>query len=202
MNKGEIRDHFKAVLNRRDCINSLADTFINQAIGRIQRILRIPSMEKTQNYMFTARAGSVIVPSDLLEILSIYYSEHTLSRTTLREIKHMKQSGQTGIPQYFCRQGESVLIYPEPTSGTLSIDYYGQFADLTTDTSENPLTVIASDLITYTALSYASDYFLDERGQIFEAKSGQFLNEIQEQANEAEQSGTSQSIRPMNAFSD
>ena len=82
----------------------------------------------------------------------------------------------------------------------MSIDYYGQFADLTTDASENSLTVIASDLVTYAALSYASDYFLDERGPLFEQKSGQFLAEVQEQANEAEQAGSLQTIRPANNF--
>lgn len=202
MNKGQLRSHFKALLNRTDCSDDLANTFINQAIGRIQRVLRIPSMEKTQNYTFTVQAGSFIVPSDLLEIINIYYDQYTLNRVSLREIKQMKHSGMSGAPQYFCRQGETVLIHPEPSTGTLSVDYYGQFTDLTTDTSTNALTIIASDLITYTALSYAADYYLDERSQLFEAKSSQFLTEIQEQANEAEQSGSTQVIRPSISYSD
>ena len=39
---------------------------------------------------------------------------------------------------------------------------------LTSDSDTNMLTNIASDLLTYTALSYAADYFLDERGAVFE----------------------------------
>lgn len=46
MNKGEIRAHFKALLNRSDITDALADTFIDQGITRIQRSLRVPSMEK------------------------------------------------------------------------------------------------------------------------------------------------------------
>ena len=47
MNLGNLRSHFIALLNRSDITNSLADTFIDQSIARIQRQLRIPSMEKT-----------------------------------------------------------------------------------------------------------------------------------------------------------
>ena len=36
MNKGQIRAHFKALLNRSDCPDALADTFIDQATTRIQ----------------------------------------------------------------------------------------------------------------------------------------------------------------------
>ena len=35
MNKGQIRTHFIALLNRTDCTNALADTFIDMAMGRI-----------------------------------------------------------------------------------------------------------------------------------------------------------------------
>ena len=50
MNKGAIRTHFKELLNRSDITDSLADTFIDQSIARVERTLRIPSMEKTANY--------------------------------------------------------------------------------------------------------------------------------------------------------
>ena len=79
---------------------------------------------------------------------------------------------------------------------TVSIDYYIPFPALPTDTSSNSLTNIAADLVTYTALSYAADYFLDERGPLFDQKAGVFITEIQEMANEAEQAGSLQSIRP------
>ena len=45
---------------------------------------------------------------------------------------------------------------------------------LTSDSDTNMLTNIASDLLTYTALAYAADYFLDERSAVFDAKSSSF----------------------------
>lgn len=82
------------------------------------------------------------------------------------------------------------------------MNYYGQFAAMTQDTDENDLAIIASDLITYGALGYASDYFLDERGPLFETKFVQFLSELQEQANDAEVSGTVQAMQPTATYQD
>ena len=82
------------------------------------------------------------------------------------------------------------------------MNYYGQFAEMTSDTDENDLAIIASDLITYGALGYASDYFLDERGPLFEQKYTQFLAELQEQANDAEVSGTVQAMQPIATYND
>lgn len=202
MNKGQIRDHFKALLNRTDCSDALADTFIDQSIARIQRVLRIPPMEKTQVYTLTGATTFLMLPTDFLEITDLYYASTNLARVPLAKLVEMSDPSENGTPRYFAREGEKLKIYPYPTSGSVSMNYYGQFPDLVNDTDTNDLTVLASDLITYGALSYASDYFLDERGQLFEIKFGQFMTEIQEQANDAEVSGTVQAMQPLATYSE
>lgn len=202
MNKGQIRSHFKALLNRSDCSDALADTFIDQSISRAQRGLRIPPMEKTHTYNLTASTSTLIIPADFLEIIDIYYASTNLARVTMSKYVEMSQPAQQGTPKYFTRVGETIKIYPYPTSGSVSINYYGQFADMSQDTDENDLAIIASDLITYGALGYASDYFLDERGPLFETKFIQFLSELQEQANDAELSGTVQAMQPITTYQD
>lgn len=197
MNKGEIRAHFKALLNRTDCDDTLADTFINQSIARIERTLRIPPMEKTQTYTIQASTSFVTIPSDFLEITDFYYDSTNLTRVPLGKMVEMSEGGQQGTPTSFAREGEVMKIYPYPTSGTITMNYYASFADMTSDTDENDLALIGSDLIIYGALAYASDYYLDERGQLFEAKFGQFMTEVQEQANDAETSGSVQSMQPV-----
>jgi hypothetical protein len=102
---------------------------------------------------------------------------------------------ETGTPKYFTRQGTKFRIYPYPTSGSLILNYYASFPVMTSDTDENDLALIASDLIAYGALSFAADYFLDERGQLFEGRFTQLANEIQGQADDAESSGTVQVIQ-------
>ena len=202
MNKGEIRAHFKALLNRTDCSDALADTFIDQSIARAQRILRIPPMEKTQTYNLTASTSTLIIPADFLEIIDMYYANTNLSRVPLSKYVEMSQPAESGTPRYFTREGENIKIYPYPTSGSVSMNYYGQFEEMTADTDENDLAIIASDLITYGALGYASDYFLDERGPLFETKFVQFVSELQEQANDAEVSGTVQAMQPTATYQD
>ena len=58
------------------------------------------------------------------------------------------------------------------------------------------------DLIVYAALTYAADYVLDERAELFENKLNQFILEVQEQANDQEMNGGVQSIQPAYSFND
>ena len=204
MNKGQLRAHFLALLNRSDCTDTLADTFIDQSIGRIYRTLRIPAMEKQQSYAFSSAAGvtSIVLPSDFLEAIALYYGGQGLVRLPLHTMVAAQATGEVGIPQYFTRQQGTFLMHPKPASGTLILDYYGELAALVADTDTNELTILASDAITYMALGYAGDYFLDERGQLFEAKASGFLAEIQEQADTAETSGSTQVMRPTQTYTD
>lgn len=196
MNKGDLRTHFKALLNRSDITDTLADTFIDQGINRIQRTLRVPSMERQYTYTISASTSFVMVPTDFLEAISLYYDNHQLTRLPLAEFLTNKRSGQAGNPHFFTREGGKFLIDPTPESGSLILNYYSDFVEMTQDSDENSLAVFGSDLITYAALTYAADYYLDDRAPLFEQKYTVFLTEIQEQANDAETSGTLQSIRP------
>jgi len=204
MNKGEIRAHFIALLNRSDCSNALADTFIDQAITRIQRQLRVPAMEKQNQYNVTSASGTsqVVIPDDTLEIIELYYDGNSLVRIPLHEMLQHQKTGELGSPRFFGREQGNIKIHPKPTTGTLYLNYYAEQATLTSDSSTNMLTTIASDLLTYTALSYAADYFLDERAAVFDQKSGSFLAEIQEHANSSEQSGINQVVRPTHYYED
>tara|TARA_R110001632_G_scaffold92325_2_gene197418 strand:+ start:2578 stop:3180 length:603 start_codon:yes stop_codon:yes gene_type:complete len=196
MNYGSIRTHFKALLNRSDITDALADTFIDQGIARIQRTLRIPSMETQNTYNFSSQTTKVTLPSDFLEAIDIYYGSGDLTRLPMREMQEISQGNETGSPQYFAREGSTLLLYPQPSSGSLILNYYASFEELTTDSSVNNLSNIGSDLIIYAALTYASDYYIDERSPVFDAKYMTFMSEIQEQANGQEMTGSIQSIRP------
>lgn len=202
MNKGELRTHFKELLNRSDCTDALADTFISQSITRMERLLRIPPMEKTLNYIITSTTTELTIPTDFLEITGIYHGTTNIMGVSLSKFIDLTQGGETGTPRYFCRQADKLTIYPYPTSGTVTMNYYSSFPVLTTDSSSNDLTLIASDMIAYGALSYASDWFLDERGPQFETKFQQGLSEIQMQANDAETSGTVQVMQPHTVYED
>lgn len=200
MNFGELKTHFQNLLNRSDLTTALSETFINQGIARIQRQLRVPMNEKVQNYTLSAQTSSLTLPTDFLEIISLYHSTNELERVSTRRFRELQGSVYTGTPKYFARQQEKVNIYPEPTSGTLVLYYYGEFDPMTADSDENILAQVAPDLIIYAALTYAADWFLDSRGELFEQKYNQFLTEIQEQANDQEMNGGVQRIEPAYRF--
>jgi|TARA_B110000238_G_scaffold171918_1_gene190097 hypothetical protein len=204
MNKGELRTHFLALLNRSDCTDALANTFIDQSMGRILRTLRIPSMEKKQTYAISSVGGlySIVLPADLIEAIDIYYDGIGLVRLPMHDMVANQKTGGLGSPQFFTREQGTFLLYPMPTTGTLFINYYGELPAVTSDSDSNSLTILAADAIIYTALSYAADYFLDERGALFDGKSVAFVNEIQEQADTAESSGGIQVMRPTVRFED
>lgn len=205
MNKGELRAHMIALLNRTDLSADLANTFIEQAVARITRLLRIPSMEKVQTYDVTndvTGVSSINLPNDMIEPQEIYSEGRALLRLPLHEMVEAQKSNQQGTPRFFARVQGTYLLHPKPSQGTVVLNYYAAFDALPSDSSTNTLTTLVPDLLIYTALSYASDYFLDERGGQFEAKASSFLSEIQAQADASEQSGGSQAMRPSRTFDD
>jgi len=204
MNKGTLRTHLIALLNRSDCTTALADTFIDQAMARITRTIRIPSMEKQQTYTISSATGTgaIQIPVDFLESIDLYSNGVPLVRIPVQEMVEYQKSGELGQPTFFCRVQASYLLHPQPTGGTVTLDYYGEFTALANDAATNQLTTVGSDALIYTALGYAADYFLDERGANFDAKAGQLLSEIQNQADASELSGGTQAMRPTGHFQD
>ena len=202
MNYGDLKTHFEAVLNRSDITSALTTTFINQGISRIQRQLRSPINERKADYTITSSTPSVILPNDFLEIISLYMDQYELSRVTMSRYRQLQDANEQGNPRFFTREQQRLLLYPSPTSGTLTLYYYCDFPALVNNQDENDLTAVASDLVVYAALTYASDHFLDERAPIFEQKFNQFMAELQEQANDQELNGGTQAILPSYTYGD
>lgn len=202
MNYGDLKTHFDALLNRSDITPALTTIFVDQGIARIQRQLRTPLNESKTTYNVTGSTPSITLPTDFLEIISLYANEYELQRITMKEYRKMQQSTQQGKPRYFVREQQNLLLWPTPTTGDIVLYYYAEFPALVNDADTNNLSLVASDLITYAALTFAADYYLDERAQLFETKYLQFLNEIQEQANDQELNGGTQQILPAYQYGD
>ena len=159
-------------------------------------------MEKSIDYTISAQTTFLTIPNDFLEITGLYHGSTNLVRVSLAKFIEITQGGEVGTPRVFTREADKIKIYPYPTSGTVTMNYYASFPEMTLDSDQNDLALIGSDLIIYGALSYASDYFLDERGQVFEGKFVTGVTEIQQQANDAETSGTVQVIQAHTTYED
>lgn len=186
MNKAQIRSQLKGILNRNDCTDEQADSFIDLALSRIQRTLRIPPMEKQQDYTSNDVGDNLLViPNDFLSMKYIWSGSKMLEYKDFATF--LKMSDSTGLPQYYTRVRGGILVKPIPPVDTeISIVYYGEFNDLPSDTSENSLTNFAPDLLVYGGLSFAADFFVDDRKPLFEDRYAVIYNEVEEQARTVE----------------
>jgi hypothetical protein len=190
---GELTSQFLALMNRTDLTanTALATTFLNQAIMRLQRELRVPFMEKMIRYTISASYDptlGLVLPSDLLELIDINVDsdsdgipDYPLQRVTLKEA--MSRSQHIGVPQVFARRGGYWVIGPQPAEdAVIEIVYYAEFAPLEEATDTNTISAIAWDAVIYGALAAACDYYTDERGQLFEARFKQIFDDLQSMA--------------------
>src|SRR6266700_6969010 len=143
---GDVKTQFKGLLNNTVVNNNtaLVSTFINQAIMRIQRELRVPFMEKQILYTIPIGFTKLSIPSDLLELIAIMVDtdsdgilEYELQRVDLT--RTVTASQIPGVPpRVYTRQGGAWILGPRPAAASqILIHYYGEFAPLTDDTSEN-----------------------------------------------------------------
>lgn len=174
MNYGQVKAQFQAVLNRRDITPTLTENFIKQSIQRAQRVLRVPAMEKSVEIATAANEEMVSVPGDLLSFITVMWQDasgywHKLSRRDIGWVYAQRQ--YVGNTAYYARQDGDLVLAPQPiTAGKVRIDYFADFSNLINDTDTNWLTEIAPDVIIYGALSFAADYFLDNRRDSFEQR--------------------------------
>lgn len=176
----DVKNQFLGLLNRRDITPSLVNTFMGFGIQRIQREIRVPAMEKTVE--LTADGTSrLAVPGDFLQVISIHTNDNTsrskLIRADLQSI--LSLAAVTGAPRIYHREGAYFHIGPVPPSGSkVYINYYADASSLSADSDTNWLTEVAPALLIYAALSYAADYFLDDRKQMFEASYMQIAEQL------------------------
>ena len=202
MNYGDIKSHFNSLLNRNDITTALTTTFIDQGIARIQRSLRTPMQEKTFVVNITALTSTITLPADFLETISLYQGAYEVQRVSMERFRQLDQVNYAGNPVSYTRIGPDLHLYPQPTSGSLTLYYYAEMPALVNPTDTTPMTLVASELIIYAALTFAADYYLDERSTLFEEKFNQFMAEHQEMANDQELNGGTQAILPTYTFSD
>jgi hypothetical protein len=196
MNYGQVKTQFTGLMNRRDLTANpaLVDTFCQQALARAQRKLRVPAMEKSADLTIAdgySNSVGLAIPSDLVELKEISYSDDTTART-LREapLGITLRAGVINAPDHpymFARRGSTWVLGPLPTAGdVLRVDYWAELPALVEDTDSNWLTEIAPDVLVYGALSFAADYYTDKRVAGFEQRFSNALDELQEQADEDE----------------
>lgn len=177
---GDVQNNFSTILNRRDLTPSQTALFMQFAIQRIQRVLRIPAME---NIVAISSDGSpnIPVPGDLLELISLAtndsVNQQTLVRKNLQTV--IRAANIPGIPSIFCRANGVYMIGNCPVAGTtIYCSYYQDASGLAASTDFNWMTDACPDLLIYGALVRAGDFFLDDRKDEWEATFTQIITDL------------------------
>lgn len=182
MNYGEAKAQFQALLNRRDITPSLVTSFMNSSLQRVQRVLRIPAMEKAVIITVGSDFDGLTIPGEFLQLISLTANGTQLRQGSLDEVLQL-QEGVEGNPQLFHRLLNKFIVGPSPVNGTkFRMDFIGDFGDITSDADEPTILEIAPDLVIYGALVFAANYYLDQRAQTFETTFQTLLSEYQAQA--------------------
>jgi hypothetical protein len=187
----DLKAQFSALLNRRDLTASLTTTFYQMAVQRIQRELRVPAMESLLP-LTTDGTDTLTIPGDYLEAIALFISDNTNNRRMTRcDLNTIMQKRMLyGLPTHFHRIRGNFIIGPVPPTGqTIYLSYYQDASGLSADTDHNWLTDASPDLLIYAMLSYAANYYADDRKQVWEQTYLQIANDLQDMAVQDELAG-------------
>lgn len=191
MNYGEAKAQFQAILNRRDITPTLITTFMQQGIRRVQRELRFPGFERgVETTIPVDFTGDLEIPNDFLQIIAITQNNTQLQRKPVTEV--LRSQGLIDYARIYCRRLGVFTVAPLPPAGSvIRVDYYADMASISADSDTNTLLEVAPEAVIYGALSYAADYFLDDRTGAFEQRYSQILDQVQAMADLDELSNAS-----------
>lgn len=191
---------FQSVFNRDDCSNSQAQVYALQAISRVQRECRLPSMERQTIIVTTGPVDWISVPSDTLEFIDVILADQSGQLTALQHLPYRKLIRiDAGVwPRAYARLQSQLWIRGQVGTGTtIQLIYYGEFSPFTSSADDNEITASAPDLIVYGALSYAADAFDHPSASKWEQRYQSILADVQQQAIDVEMNGGPMQIQPL-----
>ena len=198
------------LINRTDCTNTLAKTFLTQAHRKIIRTLRLPSLEATlemtagdnTSTVYNSTTGEIVIPSDFIELIYMHTNKNIIERVPLRRyIELTERVSASGNPRYYTRINAGFMTKPIANTGTvITLLYAKDDTTLTSDSSTNILSTVCPDLLLYGSLIYAADYFKDERRPQFEGMYNQIYAEVKELAATVDAATADSAIQPSFVF--
>lgn len=196
----DLRERVKSWANRKDLSDTLIDDFINVALARSNRILRIPVLEGVIDITLDSD-GNADVPRDYVEAKMLKVTSGSIDVTLERKDLHFVEetkSKQTGVPLYFSRKGESFILAPKPADiTTATLYYYIVLNSLSADSDTNWFVTDAPELLVYGALVELFFYVKNPAAASqWEGKYRGSLQELQHMADESDWSGKTLAVTP------
>jgi len=165
--KAELHTAIANWLNRSDLTDRIPE-FITLAEASFNRILRVRDMLVRSTASVTSQYISI--PTDFLEMLNIELTSTSPPKrlvyiTSDRSDDYReKQNNQTGTPDYYTIEGNSIQLLPTPSASvTVQLNYYQDIPALSglADSANNWLLLAHPDVYLYGTLMQASPYVMD-----------------------------------------
>jgi hypothetical protein len=185
--------------DREDLSDGLIDDFINLACQRANKQLYIAPLEKTE--VLSTVGGIVPLPTDYLSTKNLTITvDSRVIKLERKEAGFLEEcySSSSGVPAYFARQNNVLLLAPKPTGSTeVTLTYYKEVDTLEEDGDSNVLltTGLVNAAVLYGALKELSVYVSDEDTAItWQQQYDVGITTAQESYDEEEWSGGTLSI--------
>ena len=178
---------FQGILNRQDCSDALARTYLNQGIRRIQREARWPSMER---YITIETEGtepsitSFMIPDDFLQPIDVFHLPgkewgEQMKALPKKPYRTLLTISPQNSPSAYARFMNAMFIRGScPDTDSLVMHYYAQFSAFASDDGENELSTSAPDLAVYAGLVYAGKRFQIDEANTWEGIYQEIKNEM------------------------
>lgn len=176
---GTLKASIASWLNRDD-LTAQIPQFIGLMERRLFRTLRCPANEVVFQYLLDDTSDVFVLPPRYLSVKSFTYDTYALERISYWDYldRRQKRESLQGIPRYFARQEDKLLLCPSPASGTTAeLTFYADLSGLgqvsgdrkgdddepvnigeNPDLDSNNVLKIAPDVYLFGSLIYADAY--------------------------------------------
>jgi hypothetical protein len=200
MTFGELKEALGDLMARTDYTDAKRAQHINRAIRRIQRVAKLPMMERS-HFVATDDRSGIDIPDDLIALKHFFIAEtgchlEKIDLNRIRQVEDRITAGQE-CPRYFYRVSDRYITLPKRPFEDIVLIYYAAWDPLQFDGDFNEITVKAPEAILYCAASYACTYFMDSRVQEMEQRFQAMAEDLKvEQWNEEIATSSAQTIEP------
>ena len=199
--KGGIRASIKQWSQRKNIPDEVLNDFIEIALTRATRALRIPSLESFQTLPINSD-GYAQLPYDFQEAKEVYIIVNDkrvlLERKAINEVDwNYNRSSGIAVPCFFGRFGNYLRVAPwnGAQDALLNLYYYNIIPPMPTDDSTNWFTLYAPEVLLYGAMVELCNYTRDMDGMsVWNNKFNEAVNIIQGVEDRAEWRGSTVAI--------
>jgi hypothetical protein len=193
--RGGIKDSLKEWSQRKNIADTVWNDFIELALSKANRALRIPPCE-TFSALTVSETGYLELPSNFIEVkeLKIQVDNNTiiLDRKSIHEVDDVSNLSTIGCdPSIFGRSGNYLRIAPwSGGEGLATLYYFAALPPLVDDTSTNWFTQYAPEILLYGAMDELASYTRDTEGSaLWRAKFNEAVDILQSMEDRAEWRG-------------